>query len=79
MIEILDKNESGDDKYNKQAHNYVSVTSILSLFLAHPMTFIPCFTKASQIALPIPELAPVTKAFLFAQREMVGNAIIISN
>lgn len=41
------------------------------------MTFIPCFTKASQIALPIPELAPVTKAFLFAQREIVGNAMIL--
>ena len=37
-------------------------TSIAFAFRAHPITFIPCLTKSCATALPIPELAPVTRA-----------------
>ncbi len=46
-------------------------TSICSTFLAHPTTFMPCWTRDLAIAAPIPTEAPVTRATLPIQRSIL--------
>ncbi|RXG58386.1 hypothetical protein Avbf_08953 [Armadillidium vulgare] len=40
----------------------VIFTCIFSILRAAPTTFMPCFTRSSHMAAPMPELAPVTIA-----------------
>ena len=49
---------------------------ILSTLLAHATTFIPFWARERAMAAPIPELAPVTRATLPAQRSILELILV---
>lgn len=63
--------------YSVSVRRYISIsilTSTLSTLLAHPTTFMPCWTSVRATAAPIPTEAPVTRATLPSQRSIISGS-----